>query len=143
MSTWDSGTYDNDYAMDWVQDLLETKNLELIETTLDNVIEMSGMSDGEDVLPAPFAAEALVAIDVIARLQGHRGDAAGGETDEEIDAWVARCKRKVNPPLIGKAHQAIALVLSDQSELNQLWRESDDYDAWRAGVDALGARLHP
>lgn len=138
MSTWDSGTFDNDYAMDWVQDLLETKNLELIETTLDNVIDNGGAG-----LEAPFAAEALAAIDVIARLQGHRGGDAGGDTGDEIDAWVARCKRKVNPPLLEKARQAIALVLSEHSELNQLWRESDDYDAWRAGVDALAARLRP
>jgi hypothetical protein len=135
MSTWDSGAYDNDYALDWVQDLLETKNLELIETTLDNLIDMGG---GETELPAPFAAEALAALDVIARLQGRRGDDA---EEDEIDAWVARCKRKVNAPLLEKARQALLLIVSEQSELNQLWRQSDDYDAWRAGVDALAARL--
>jgi hypothetical protein len=138
MSTWDSGTFDNDYAMDWVQDLLETKNLELIETTLDNVID-----NGSGELEAPFAAEALAAIDVVARLQGNRGDDAGGETGDEIDAWVARCKRKVSAPLAAKAQQAIAVIVSEQSELHQLWRESADYDAWRAGVAALEARLLP
>ena len=139
MSTWGSGPFDNDYAMDWVQDLLETKSLELIETTLDNVVD--GVADNAGELEAPFAAEALAAIDVIARLMGARDDAT---EDDEIDAWVARCKRKVNALLIGKAHQAIARILSEQSELNQLWRGSGDqagYDDWRAGVAALEARL--
>ena len=133
MSTWDSGTFDNDYAMDWVQDLLDTKSLELVETTLDNVIDNGG---GE--LEAPFAAEALAAIEVLARLQGSPGVA--GDNDD-VDAWVACCKRKVNGLQAEKAHRAIDLILSGQSELAQLWHASDDNDTWRAGVTALKARI--
>ena len=133
MSTWDSGTFDNDYAMDWVQDLLETKNLELVETTLDNVIDNGG---GE--LEAPFAAEALAAAEVIARLLGSPGLA--GENDD-VDAWVAACKRKVNGLQVEKARRAIDLVLSDQSELKRLWSDSEEYDTWRAGVSAVKARI--
>lgn len=133
MSTWDSGTFDNDYAMDWVQDLLDTKSLELVETTLDNVIDNGG---GE--LEAPFAAEALAAVEVIARLLGSPG--AAGQNDD-VDGWVAACKRKVNALQVDKAHRALDLILSEQSELNQLWSDSDDYAAWRAGVTALKARI--
>ena len=133
MSTWHSGTFDNDYAMDWVQDLLETKNLELVETTLDNVID-----NGAGELEAPFAAEALAAVEVIARLLGSPGLA--GENDD-VDAWVASCKRKVTPLQVEKAQRVLDLVLSEQSELNQLWSKSEEYDTWRAGVAALKARI--
>ncbi|HAT33140.1 MAG TPA: hypothetical protein DCW29_20520 [Janthinobacterium sp.] len=134
MGTWASDTFGNDYARDWAQDLQETTSLEHIEGSIDNAL------DGADAeLEAPFGAEALAAIDVLARLQGQPGAADDGT--EDIDQWVARCKRKVTPALAAKAHAAIERVLSPQSELDQLWRESDEYEAWRAGVLALRARI--
>lgn len=69
MGTWALDAFGNDYAMDWAQDLHEYKTLELVETTLDNVIDSQ-----EAQLEAPFAAEALAALEVIARLLGKPGE---------------------------------------------------------------------
>ena len=69
MGTWALDAFGNDYAMDWAQDLHEYKTLELVETTLDNVIDSQ-----QAELEAPFAAEALAALEVIARLQGQPGE---------------------------------------------------------------------
>lgn len=87
MGTWAIDAFGNDYAMDWAQDLQEYKTLELVETTLDNVIDST-----EAGLEAPFAAEALAALDVIARLQGKPGE--NDPATAEVDAWVAACKKK-------------------------------------------------
>lgn len=130
MGTWATGTFGNDYAMDWAQDLQETSNLEPIDSTLD-------MTLGEGELEAPFAAEALAAIEVLVRLQGNHGD---GEMPE-IDAWVAARKQKVSPALAAKAHRAIERILSEQSELRQLWQESEHYEDWRSAVLALKERV--
>ncbi len=132
MATWTVDTYGNDYALDWAQDLQETSNLEAIESTLDYAL-------GEGELEAPFGAEALAAIDVLTRLQGKAGAAAMAE----IDAWVAGRKQKVSPMLAGKAARAIERVLGADSELRQLWQESEHYEEWRAAVLALQARLAP
>ncbi|MFM9435067.1 hypothetical protein ACFDR9_002129 [Janthinobacterium sp. CG_23.3] len=133
MGTWSVDTYGNDYALDWAQDLQEAGNLEPIESTLDYAL-----GDGE--LEAPFGAEALAAIDVLARLQGNGGDEDdGGGAD--IDRWVAQRKQKVSPALAGKALRAIERVLGEQSELRQLWQESEHYEEWRAAVLALKARV--
>ncbi|MCC7702612.1 DUF4259 domain-containing protein [Janthinobacterium sp. GW460P] len=134
MGTWALDAFGNDYAMDWAQDLQEYKTLELVETTLDNVIDST-----EDELEAPFAAEALAALDVIARLQGRPG--APDPATAEVDEWVAACKKKVTPPLLDKARLAFERILSDASELRQLWQDSEHFADWQADVAHLRARV--
>jgi hypothetical protein len=136
MATWAVDTYGNDYALDWAQDLQEAGNLEPIESTLDYAL-----GDGE--LEAPFGAEALAAVDVLARLQGNGAGAGAddGGSGADIDRWVAQRKQKVSPALAGKALRAIERVLGEQSELRELWQDSEHYEEWRAAVLALKARV--
>lgn len=134
MGTWSTGAFGNDMALDWVQDLQESSDLYYIEDTLNNALS----PDSAQGLEAPFAVEALAAIDVLARLQGQPG-----EPEETVDAWVdvARAKFKRRPDLVQKSLQALDLVLAEPSELRQLWEDSEHYDAWRAGVEALKGRI--
>jgi hypothetical protein len=138
MGTWAVDAFGNDYAQDWAEDLHETKSMEAVENTLDNLL-----SGGEGAsIDAPFAAEALVAIEVLARLQGK----GGPRTDDSaaVDEWVDARKQKpvrARTDLAEKAGQAIALILSDRSELRELWEDSEHYADWRASVEDLAARL--
>lgn len=138
MGTWAVDAFGNDYAQDWAQDLQEISNLDAVEDTLDTALDASA---GE--LEAPFAAEALVAIEVLARLQGKGGAASddSATVDEWVEARKPKARRRVD--LEDKALQAIARILSDQSELRQLWAESEHYEAWRASVEELRARVQP
>lgn len=134
MGTWALDAFGNDYAMDWAQDLQEYKTLELVETTLDNVIDST-----EEELEAPFAAEALAALEVIARLAGRAGEK--DPATEEVDEWVAACKKKITPPLLDKARLAFERIVSESSELRQLWQESEHFEEWQAEVAALRLRV--
>lgn len=134
MGTWATDAFGNDYAMDWAQDLHEYKTLELVETTLDNVIDST-----EAELEAPFAAEALAALEVIARLQGQSGE--DDPATAEVDEWVAACKKKVTPPLLEKARLAFERITAETSELRQLWQDSEHFADWQADVAALRARV--
>ncbi|MFA6067138.1 MAG: DUF4259 domain-containing protein [Janthinobacterium sp.] len=134
MGTWATDAFGNDYAMDWAQDLHEYKTLELVETTLDNVIDSQ-----EAELEAPFAAEALAALEVIARLQGQPGD--NDPATAEVDEWVAACKKKVTPPLLEKARLVFERIMAESSELRQLWQDSEHYADWQADVAALRTRV--
>lgn len=134
MGTWAIDAFGNDYAMDWAQDLQEYKTLELVETTLDHVIDST-----EPELEAPFAAEALAALEVIARLLGKPG--ADDPATQEVDQWVAACKKKVTPPLLEKARLAFARITAESSELRQLWQDSEHFSDWQADVAALQARV--
>ncbi|APA66914.1 DUF4259 domain-containing protein [Janthinobacterium sp. 1_2014MBL_MicDiv] len=134
MGTWATDAFGNDYAMDWAQDLHEYKTLELVETTLDNVIDSP-----QAELEAPFAAEALAALEVIARLLGNPGE--DDPATAEVDEWVAACKKKVAPPLLDKARLAFERITADASELRQLWQDSEHYADWQADVADLRARV--
>ncbi|NVI80293.1 DUF4259 domain-containing protein [Janthinobacterium sp. BJB401] len=134
MGTWALDAFGNDYAMDWAQDLHEYKTLELVETTLDNVIDSQ-----EAELEAPFAAEALAALEVIARLLGKPGEA--DPATAEVDEWVAACRKKVTPPLLEKARLAFDRITAETSELRQLWQDSEHFADWQADVAGLRARV--
>jgi len=138
MGTWAVDAFGNDYAQDWAQDLQEISNLDAVEDTLNTALDT-----GAGELEAPFAAEALVAIEVVARLQGKGG--AASEDSAAVDQWVGARKPKARrrADLEEKALQAIARILSDQSELRELWAESEHYEEWRASVEDLRARIQP
>lgn len=134
MATWAVDAFGNDFALDWAEDLQELKNMDAVEDTLNNALD-----NADAMLEAPFAAEALVAIEVVARIQGHWGERT--EESAGVDAWVEQRPQKPRPDLAAKAHLVIERVLSEQSELRQLWAESDDYEAWRASVLELKSRV--
>ena len=140
MGTWAVGTFGNDFALDWAEDLQESKDVYFIEETLNNVLG----PDSADYLEAPYGAEALAAIDVLARLQGQAPDGDDDDADEAgVPQWVreAGVKFKRRPDLTDKAQRAIAHIVSERSELRALWQDSDEYDNWRAAVQALLVRV--
>ena len=135
MGTWAVGPFANDFAQDWAEDLHESNDLYFIADTLDNVLANA------DYLEAPFGAEGLAAVETLLRLEGR-----GGVEDDDsagIDDWVEVVQAKYKPraDLMDKAGQVLALVLSERSELRELWQDSEHYDAWRATVLDQQARL--
>ncbi len=130
MGTWSHEPFGNDTANDWTYELEETKDLSLIETALDNVLEMGG-----DYLEAPTAEEAIGAVEVLAKLLG-RGTQSDAYT-EKVDDWVKSIKQKPSPALLQKAQVAIGRILADDSELLELWMDSDDFEAWQASLALL------
>jgi hypothetical protein len=136
MGTWAVDAFGNDYAQDWAEDLKETSNLDVVENTLDVALEDNG-----DELEMPFAVEALVAIEVLARLQGKGG--ARTEDSAAVDDWVdaRKPKARLRTDLAEKAGRAIERILSERSELRELWEESEHYQEWLASVEDLRSRL--
>lgn len=134
MGAWDTGIFDNDTACDWACGLKDAHDRALIERTLDAVLDV-----GDDYLEAPEAEEALAAAETLARLLG-RGSVRNAYT-EAVDAWVAAYPGRPSPELLDKARRAVARVLGADSELRELWEDSDDADAWRQAVEDLQARL--
>jgi len=134
MGTWTTDAFGNDDACDWAYGLEETDDLSLVEETLDAVLSI-----GSDYLEAPAAAEALAAIEVIARLQGNWGEQ--NSYSEAVDNWVKKSKFSPSPALVNKAHGAIQRILAEKSELKDLWEETDDYEAWVASVRELRGRI--
>ncbi|MEO7495324.1 MAG: DUF4259 domain-containing protein [Massilia sp.] len=131
MGAWAMDAMGNDDAADWAYDLENCADLSLVEAALDDAL-----TDDVDYLEAPEASVAIAAIEVIARLQGHQGI-----EHEALDAWVKEHPLVPGPALVEKAQQAIARILGENSELKDLWQESENFGAWTASINELAARV--
>lgn len=134
MGTWDVGSFDNDDAADWAYELEDCGDLSVIENSIAGVLD-----PGDDYVDAPVAAEAIAAIEVLARLQGNWGERSS--YTETVDAWVERVQLPVPAALAKQAVQALDRIIGEQSELRELWEESEEFDAWMASVAALRSRV--
>ncbi|PZV02728.1 MAG: hypothetical protein DCF32_14695 [Leptolyngbya sp.] len=133
MGTWSVDAFGNDDAADWAFELAESDDLSLVEAAIDGAL-----AEGE-YLDAPDAAIALAAMEVIARLNGNWGDR--NAYTEPIDRWVERVTVQLEPDLLARARVAIDRILSADSEMLELWQDSDDYGAWVGSVENLRSRL--
>jgi Domain of unknown function (DUF4259) len=134
MGTWDVGSFDNDDAADWAYELEECGDLSVIENAIAGALDPS-----DDYLEAPVATEAIAAIETLARLQGNWGERSS--YTETVDAWVERVRLPVPAALARQAMQALDRVVGEQSELRELWEESEEFDAWMASVAELRGRV--
>jgi Domain of unknown function (DUF4259) len=135
MGAWSNDAFANDDACDWAFGLEKLKDLSLIESTLDTVLNDSG-----EYVESPQACEALAAIEVIARLQGNWGER--NAYTESADKWVEKTKLQPTAALARKAHLAINRILAENSELKELWEESEEYEAWVSSVAELKGRVN-
>jgi hypothetical protein len=133
MGAWGVLAFDNDTANDWAYDLEDTSDLSLVESAIQEV-EAVGSGD----LEQGIACNALAACEVLARLRGWPGYT--NAYTEKVDHWVVA--HPIQPPLqlIDRAAAAIDRILQANSELRELWDESEP-EPWRLAVADLRARL--
>ena len=127
MGAWGLGSFENDTALDWAGDLMETRGLSVLKKALD-------IAPGQS-LDADEGSEAIAAAEIVAALIG-RGR---GELPEGVAEWMATLAPAEAQALRGHALQALDAVLSEESELRELWAETEDFEAWKGDVEALKA----
>lgn len=130
MGAWGHGTFQNDDALDLLDDLADGGDEEMLRATLDTAVEAVGSS-----VEAPEASSALATAEIVAAL---RGRPAADLPDEAID-WV-RGRPAPDDALVARARRAVEAVLTD-SELRDLWMEADELPGWQATVEELRERL--
>ncbi len=130
MGAWGVGTFENDDASDWVYQLEEADDLDLVRVTL------QAAADPEGYLEAPICCMALAAAEVVAALSGR----AAPDLPEEIRTWVGAQGRRPPPELRTLSVKALDQVAAD-SELKELWAESDEHGVWVDRLQELRARL--
>lgn len=138
MGAWGWGSFENDEALDWVFVLEQAKDLSVITGTLDAILDHNA-----DYLDATDCSMALAAAETVAALAGRPEPAL----PEEVARWVTDRQNEssqertlVDQSVRAKARQAAEAILSD-SELLELWEETDELDQWMATVTDLLERL--
>jgi len=132
MGAWGSGSFENDDASDWIADFCDDPDKELISDALSTVAEM----DAAEYLEAPDCSVGIAAAEVVAALKG----AANPSLPDDAKECVAKLKIKVDPSIISLALKAIERIKTD-SELKELWDESESPNEWNAAIGNLEARL--
>ena len=134
MGAWSHEPFGNDDAADWGYELENAQDDAVLAKVFESAIE-----NKDEYLEADDASVIIAAVEVVAKLLG-KGTQADAYT-AQIDEWVNTVKIEPSLELLEKARTALDLVLSDDSELNELWGETEYYDDWCANIAALKTAL--
>lgn len=134
MGAWSHEPFGNDSANDWAYGLEGLNDFSLVVEAIQNVL-----ATGDDYLDADLAVEAIAAAEVLAKTIG-RGTQSDTYT-KKVDAWLASISAKPAPGLLTAAQHALTRILEADSELRELWEESDDFASWESSVKALQTAL--
>lgn len=126
MGAWGAGTFDNDDALDWLDDLVDGAS---------DAIRLALEATDAEQLEAPDASSALAAAEVVAAALGH----PAAELPGEVSDWLEQNGTKSAAALAPLARQAVERVRQN-SELKDLWEEADPSE-WTAALDDLRKRL--
>ena len=129
MGTWNVGAFDNDDAGDFIDDLAEAPDWRTVLQMLDHVTKTVGY------LEAPEGQMAVAAAAIVAAAVGEAMILP--DDRRELKAALGA------PPegAVALARSALARVVAPASELDELWQEGDDHDAWLAQIAALQTTL--
>lgn len=129
MGAWGIGNFDNDAAMDWMQEFAEHPT----EVSLTNVFK--SVAESDEFIEVDEGAIVLVAAEIIAAIKGNKS------ADYSEDMQVFK-EINVQDTLVYEALKAIDIVSqSDESELRQLWQETDEFEQWYAVINDLKSRI--
>jgi Domain of unknown function (DUF4259) len=132
MGAWGCGSFENDDAADWMYEL-ESSGVAAVASALEQV---SGVAEDE-YLEAPEASAAMAAAEIVAAARD--GDLSKlSETARE--AFVRHRESLVASYLSEPARRALEHIRR-QSELKELWEESEEGEICSRGVDSLSLRL--
>lgn len=130
MGTWSHESFGNDTANDWAYELEDATDFSVIEAALQVALD-----EGDEYLDADLAMEAIAAVEVIAKRLGK-----GTQSDvytEKVDQWLETISEQPRDDLLSLAKRVLERIVADDSELKELWLESDEYELWLGNIQQL------
>jgi hypothetical protein len=131
MGAWDPTASGNDDASDWASELVDAKNpIGFLERTF-NLAQRDGY------LEAPDGCQLVAAAAVVAAATS--GNVPDG-FPESVSQWL-RGKESSLKTLTVSAKVAIHRVKGPDSELRELWEETENFPAWGKVLEAISTAL--
>jgi hypothetical protein len=128
MVAWGTGSFENEYAADWLA--------KLNTITPDDLTPIFvHAADNPGYLEASAASVVVAAAEAIAALNGSPSNGV----PPEIIKWTTN-RQAATPELVALALRALQRVRKD-SELKDLWLEADGLNDWIAVIQDLQARV--
>lgn len=135
MGTWSHESFGNDTANDWAYELEDATDFSVIEAALQVALD-----EGDEYLDADLAMEAIAAVEVIAKRLGK-----GTQSDvytEKVDQWLETISEQPSDGLLSLEKRVLERIVADDSELKELWLESDEYELWLGNIQQLKDALN-
>ena len=133
MGAWGSDSFENDDAADWVADFCDAPDQTVIVNTLSPVANL----DAGEYLEVSDCCVGIAAAEVVAALKG----APNLNVPDDTKICLSSLKMKVEPGLIALALKTIERIKTN-SELKELFDESEDPEEWYQAVGNLEERLN-
>jgi hypothetical protein len=131
VGAWGIGNFDNDDASDWVYELEKAEGISFVEATLETITHSE-----EEYLEASACARALAAAEVVSALK----NAAGQSLPDTVKQWISSYHGSGERDYVQLALKAVERIRTN-SELKELWDESDNATEWRKVLHDLEKRL--
>lgn len=129
MGAWGPGSFENDDALDFLDDLVDGGGMDVVQGAFDVVV-------AGEYLEAPEASAVVASAEIVAALAGRPAADLPGEAAE----WVRAHAPAPRPSLVRQARAAVQRVRED-SELKDLWEGEAPSAEWYACMDDLLRRL--
>ena len=133
MGAWGFGSFENDDASDFLAEATESGDLSLIREALDNILTST------EYVEAPDASVAIVAAEIIAAALGRPSLSA--QRKKALSEWISRIRPTIDAELAAQARNALSRIVGPNSELRDLWEETDEFSDWQDSVQELAQQL--
>ena len=132
MGAWGPDSFENDDAADWIADFCDAPDQALVVNTLAAVANM----DSNEYLEAPDCSVGIAAAEIVATLKR----APNTNLTDDINSCLSSLEFNAVPSLVTLALKAIERIRSN-SELKELWDESETPEEWYVALNGLEERL--
>lgn len=135
MGAWGTKTFESDTSLDWIMDFSENDgSIADLNETFDLILSE------EEYLDADDGEGGLAAGEIIARAKGNQCENFPEEQFEEFN--FQQLKNQFTDTFLEKSIAAIKKVRDDEnSEIRELWEETDDYEEWQSNISDLILRI--
>lgn len=132
MSAWGISNFENDTALDWVNGIVEQKEVSSLKESIEQFL--ANFSPEETSLIE--CSEFLTVSETVAGLLGNPAE----DFPEELNDWLESKYIKIEQPTIDAAIKGVKLVMTD-SEAKEMYLDSGYYKTWEKAQKYLIKRL--
>lgn len=131
MGTWGANSFENDDALDWLNEFCQHPSKDFILKALTIVAEFKG-----DYLEAPECSRAVAASEIVAAIN------QGGNSDlpSKAKRFLTQLNIKDDPKIKDLALRVLKRITSE-SELKDLWEEANRLEEFNTALLSLKKRI--
>jgi hypothetical protein len=132
MSAWGISNFENDTALNWIENLIEKSDIDSINSTINIFVSDFDPEETSLIECSKF----LAVVELLAGLLGNPSE----DFPDELTDWIEGKYIKVNDDVVNKAKEGVALVLKD-SEAKEMYWDSGYQKSWVEAQNSLIKRL--